>query len=48
MNLIKLLHGDDAYDELANYYDKSTKNYEAELQTLRQQVDYWKDLMNSA
>ena len=48
MNLIKLLRGDDAYDELANYYDKSTKNYEAELQTLRQQVDYWKNLMDSA
>ena len=48
MNLIKLLRGDDAYDELANYYDKSTKNYEAELQSLRQQVDYWKALMSEA
>ena len=48
MNLIKLLKGNESYEQLANYYDKSTKNYENEIGMLRNQVDYWKRLMDSA
>lgn len=48
MNLIKIIKGEQSYDLLANYYDKSSKNYEAQIQMLRGQVDYWKNLMDQA
>jgi hypothetical protein len=46
MNLIKILKGEQSYDLLANYYDKSTKNYEAQISMLKNQVNYWKNLMD--
>lgn len=45
MNIIKILRGDNAYEELSRYYDKATANYEQEIAFLRKQVDYWRKLM---
>ena len=48
MNIIKMLRGDDSYKELAKYYQKQEKNYNAELEHLKEQVNYWKNKMASA
>ena len=46
MNIIKILKGSGAYDKLDTYYDKSIDNYKAQLGFLKDQVDYWKNLMD--
>lgn len=47
MKLLKLLYGEDSYAELNNYYQKMQPNYEKQLMNLRNEKEYWLDLMNT-
>ena len=47
MKLLKLLYGEDSYSELNNYYQKMQPNYEKQLMNLRNEKEYWLDLMNT-
>lgn len=47
MKLLKLLYGEDSYTELNNYYQKMQPNYEKQLMNLRNEKEYWLDLMNT-
>lgn len=48
MNLIKLLDGENAYGELANYYTKQAALYEQQLGKTRKELDFWKQKMDEA
>lgn len=47
MKLLKLLYGEDSYAELNNYYQSMQTNYEDQLMNLRNEKEYWLDLMNT-
>ena len=42
MEVISLVYGDEAYNQLAKYYDKQQQNYNNQLDFQRQQVDFWR------
>ncbi len=46
-DVIKLLNGDDAYEELGKLYASQEENNLKQLDFLRQQKDFWKELMDS-
>ena len=46
-NIIGLLYGDDAYSQMAKYYDAQEKNNNAQLDFYRQQVDFWRQRMEA-
>lgn len=48
MNLIKLISGENAYGELANYYTKQAGLYEQQLAKTRKELDFWKEKMDNA
>ena len=47
MNIIGLVYGDDAYEQMAKYYDKIEQNNIKELDFLRQRVDYAYKMMQA-
>lgn len=47
VNIIGLLYGDDAYAQMAKYYDAQEKNNNAQLNFYRQQVDFWKQRLDA-
>lgn len=47
MNLIGLLHGDDAYGQLSKYYEAQEKNNNKQLDFYKQQAELWKQRMDS-
>lgn len=47
MKLLKLLYGEDSYAELNNYYQNMQTNYEDQLMNLRNEKEYWLDLMGT-
>ena len=48
MNLITLLHGDEDYEDLGNWYDQRAQNYNQEIDFYRKQADMWKQQMDNA
>ena len=46
--LIELLYGDKAYDLMDQYYSAQTKNIEAQINSMRQQVDFWQNEFNKS
>ena len=42
--IIELIHGDEAYNELNMIYDAQNQNYLASINEMQQTLDYWKDL----
>ena len=48
MNLITLLHGDEDYEDLGNWYDQRAQNYNQEIDFYRKQADRWKQQMDNA
>lgn len=47
MNVIGLLYGDDAYSEMARYYEKIEQNNNQELDFLKKRVQYAYDMMQA-
>ena len=47
MELIRLIRGEDSYDELAKYYEQQQANNNSQLILLKEQVNYWKSRMDS-
>ena len=47
-NMISLIYGDEAYSELAQFYDKQKENNLQQLDFQRQQVAFWKEQMDAA
>jgi len=47
MDVISLVYGDEAYAQLARYYDKQQDNYNSQLDFQRQQVDFWRQQLNT-
>ena len=47
VNLIKLLSGEDSFDQLEKYYEKQEENNKKELEFQRQQVNFWKEKMDA-
>lgn len=41
MKVVELMFGDEAYDKMANYYDRMEENNNNQLDFLRQQKDLW-------
>lgn len=48
MELIQLVRGEEAYGNLAEYYDKQQANNAAQLDFLRQQENFWAQAMREA
>lgn len=48
LNLIEKIKGEDAYAEMATYYDKQAENYKSQLEFQRQEVNLWKERMDAA
>ena len=46
MNLIKLLYGENAYSDLANYYEMQHKNNLEQLEFHRMETEFWKQQMD--
>lgn len=46
MNVVGLVYGDRAYDEMARYYEQIEKNNNQELDFLRKRVDYAREMMD--
>ena len=42
--IIELIHGDEAYNELNMIYDAQNQNYLASINEMQQTLDYWKEL----
>lgn len=47
MNVVELLNGDDAYDQLAKYYELQERNNLKQLDFHRQEVAFWRERMDS-
>lgn len=47
MDVISLVYGDEAYAQLARYYDKQQDNYNSQLDFQRQQVDFWRQQLDT-
>lgn len=47
MKLLKLIYGEDNYAGLNNYYQKMQTNYEKQLMNLRNEKEYWLNLMKT-
>ena len=41
--LIELLYGDEAYELMAEYYEAQLKNTNTQIDSLKQQADFWKE-----
>ena len=48
LNLIEKIKGEDAYAEMATYYDKQAENYKSQLEFQRQEVNLWKERVDAA
>lgn len=46
MELVKLIYGEEAYNSLAEYYEKQEQNLNSQLDFQRQQVEFWKAQMD--
>ena len=44
--IIELIHGDEAYNELNMIYDAQNQNYLASINEMQQTLDYWKELQS--
>lgn len=47
MKVVKLVNGEDSYAELDKYYEKLEKNNRKQLDFQKQEVEFWKNEMNS-
>ena len=47
MQVISLVYGDEAYAQLARYYDKQQDNYNSQLDFQRQQADFWRQQLDT-
>lgn len=47
MQVISLVYGDEAYSQLARYYDKQQQNFNNQLDFQRQQVDFWRHQLDA-
>lgn len=47
MNVIGLLYGEDAYEELEKYYNMLEQNNNSQLDFYRKQVDFWKERLDA-
>jgi archaellum component FlaC len=47
MKVISLVYGDEAYSQLARYYDKQQQNFNNQLDFQRQQVNFWRQQLDS-
>lgn len=47
MEVISLVYGEESYSQLAKYYDKQQQNLNSQLNFQRQQVDFWRQQMES-
>lgn len=45
--IIELIHGDEAYDQINMVLDAQNKNYVASINEMQQTLDYWKDLLEN-
>ena len=45
--IIELIHGDEAYNELNMIYDAQNQNYLASISEMQQTLDYWKSLQKN-
>ena len=47
MQVISLVYGEEAYSQLARYYDKQQQNFNNQLDFQRQQVDFWRQQLDA-
>ena len=47
MQVISLVYGDEAYAQLARYYDKQQDNYNSQLDFQRQQATFWRQQLDT-
>lgn len=45
-NIIEMLHGDKAYDEILNVLDAQQRNYDVSIGEMKQTLDYWTQMRN--
>ena len=45
-NIIEMLHGDKAYDEILNVLDAQQHNYDVSIGEMKQTLDYWTQMRN--
>jgi hypothetical protein len=46
--LVELIYGDKAYDLMDKYYETQEHNIEAQIDSLRQQSDFWQEQFNES